>query len=225
MKPYHSIYGPDLTEGVPLEEQRSINFSGIESELFLHIGHFTAWYASAEMMLTVLLHTFSGSMHPGQFHILTKGMDGKIKVERLKKLVSICGWEISDALKKRIDHFQNTIIPLRNSLMHSHLYWGADHNLQVTSIAAPPMIAGGVAGEAPTIFHSLELFERGQWLCLFARDLGNAFNNVHDPLSQTGTLGTGPLHSPLPTGHHPKTGPKASPARKHTQVQNAKRGG
>jgi len=216
---YFPRYQPPVSEDRDLADTRSKAFESEDKEMFLHVGHFTVWYGSAEFTLTLLIHAFSGNIHPRQFHALTKGMDGKVKVERLKKLVQVAGWEISKPLTKRIDHFLNVLVPTRNLLMHSHMYWPEGGNLQLTSIGAPPVLDGEMLGDPPTVISGLELFEKGTWLSLFAHDLTLALREVQARKPNQQTLGAGTLHSPLPTAHHPKTGPKASPAKKHMRVQ------
>ncbi len=225
MKPYVPIYGPPISSAIPLEEQRRIAFNSDDQEMFFHVGHFTVWYGTAEFVLTLLIHAFTGNIHPRQFHALTKGMDGRIKIERLKTLVKIAGWKLSPSLEKRIEHFLTVMVNIRNTLMHSHFYWPENGDLQLTSIGAPPIIDSEQLGDDPVVISGLALFERGTWLSLFAADLIEIQKALpKPPLPEQGILGTGPLHSPLPTGHHPKTGPKASPAKKHMQPQKQKRG-
>ncbi len=227
MTEYLPIYEPLVSGDATLADHRTIAFNGPDQEMFLHLGQFTAWYASAEFMLTMLVHRFSGKIHPLHFHALTKGMDGRVKAERLKKLIEVSGWTISPELLARLIHFEKVIVPIRNILMHNHPYWPAGADLQLSSLGAPPIFNGEpfyAPSSPPQMFKGLELFERSLWLALFAQDMGDVINQLPWPVGAQGILGTGPLRSPLPKVRHPKTGPKASPAKRHTLLQKQKRG-
>lgn len=132
--------------------------------------------------MTMLLHAFSGGGHPPLFHALTRGMDGKIKVERLKALMKIHGWKLEPGLEKRFEHFL-VIIGIRNGLAHSHFYWPAGGDLQLTSLGEPPIFDDvKFAAPAPKTYSGLELFERGVWLGAFAHDLIAVREAVPNPI-------------------------------------------
>lgn len=199
---YAPQYDPPLVPDVPAE--RDASFRSVDQPLFLHVGHFISWYAAAEFGVTILLHSFTGNTHPAPFHILTRGMDAKVKIERLKEAVEAHGWTVDAGLTRRLEHFQKTVAGLRNTIVHSHLYWPAGGDLQMTSIGAPPMYTKEpIIGSPPKTIPGLELFERGLWLRAMAYDLFDIEKQLPQPLPRGGTLGKANYQSSLPTGDRP----------------------
>jgi hypothetical protein len=72
-----------------LEAERELVFRGTDRDLFLHIGHFYAWYAQAELNITQLLAIALDQRNMDAFDLLISGMDGRVKVERLQSLRTV----------------------------------------------------------------------------------------------------------------------------------------
>ena len=210
---YSSAYNPPTASDVPALREIVLN-NPDDREMYVHIGHFIAWYAAAETGVTALLHHFSGKIGPEQFDILTKGLDARGKCERVKSAVALTRYKIDDGLNKRLSHFTGVVATLRNKIVHSHLYWNDNHSLQMTSLGKPPLFAEDpLDAPLPAMVSSLELFERGFWLQNLTIDLFKA----HEALTKTphlATVGIAPYRSSLPTGDRP--GP-----RKQAQRANA----
>jgi hypothetical protein len=221
---YAPCYDPPLTEKT-LAEHRDETFNSPDQEQFLHIGHFISWYATAEFALTMILHQFSGRIHPSNFHLLTLGMDAKLKAERLKHALKLATWIMDGGLLKRMEHFGQTHVKIRNYLVHSHPYWPEGGDLQLTSIGYPPTYKSQEWNAPPPFSISgLELYERGIWLNLFSQDLMAALAAIPFPIKPGGVLGTGRYLSSLPTGDRPspETLKRRATAGKPAQNQSGK---
>ena len=212
--PISQLYQRPLTDR-PLTEERNQTFEGRDKQLITHLGHFIAWFSACEFMLTLLLHKFAGHFDPNTFHVLTKGMDARKKVETLRNTVKVKGWTIGPSFNSRLDHFEGgPINGLRNKLVHSHLYWPEGGKLQITSIGAPPQYADfKVKGApAPEKVHGDIIFERALWLRAFSQDIDAIYKKAGWPLTPKGVLQTDRYLSPLPKGNHPgkpRKGPHA----------------
>ena len=200
MEHYSSCYNPPPIPD--LKAHRDRTFAADDKELFLHVGHFISYYAAAEFALTMLLQTFTGRPHPAGFHILTRGMDAKIKVKRLKEAIESCGCTLDEGLQKRLNHFTKNLVSLRNVLVHSHLYWPEGGDLQMTSIGRPPIFAVAPlkAPKPRRTIPGLELYERGAWLCLFFQDLIAIEDRYRHNRAPKGEIGIDHYSSGLPTG-------------------------
>lgn len=212
-KPLYN-YVPPLD--VDLATMRERQFSSTDKEQYLHIGHFVSWYGACEFIITIYLQLITKSPDPAMFHLLTKGMDAGVKIERLRAACDEAGVSISPALNERLSHFTDVMLPLRNKLVHSHLYWPENGPLQVCSIGAPPVVDGlELPAADPFQIDGLTLYERGTWLNLFSYDLGDQHLQFAD---MPKILGTANFHSPLPSGHspsYPKLGGHAKGHRRH----------
>jgi len=173
----------------------------------------------------MILHQFSGQIHPSNFHLLTRGMDAKLKAERLRHALKLATWITDDGLLKRLDHFGQKHVKIRNSLVHSHPYWPEGGDLQLTSIGYPPTYKSQAwNAPAPFSISGLELYERGVWLNLFSQDLMAALAAIPFPIKPGGVLGTGHYLSSLPTGDRPspETLKRRASADKRAQNQSGK---
>lgn len=200
MTRYLSYYDPPQTGDRYIDEYRTEMFDGVDRQMFLHVGHFVSWYASLEFIITFLLHEFSGRPHPVKFDNLIKGMDAKTKVERLRSAIRLSGWETAKPLNDRLDHFCKKLAPLRNKIVHRHLYWPEGDQLQISTLAQPPLFEDvKFEGAAkPDVVEGLLLFEHGIWMAMFSHDLGNLYHNTPRPLPPKGIIGGGNYRSSLP---------------------------
>lgn len=197
MTDYVSLYDPPLSND--LEAHRLNTLYGDDAEMFAHVGHFIAWYASVEFMLTFLLHSFSGQIDARAFDVLTRGMDVRVKIERLGKTASLAGWKLDPGLLERIGHFQDVHIPLRNRIVHSYLYWPDGGPLQMCGTINPPIFQDTRWDvPEPYVIPGIDLFERGAWLGHFSQDLIAIHEALTSPLAASGTLGNTAYISSLP---------------------------
>lgn len=172
---------------------------------FLAVGYYFSLFAQVELWLTTLLAHASGSRDYPLFEIMCRGMDARVKVERFKAASKYRNIELGDAFRKRLDYFENTLIPLRNDLAHKHLHEDrSDTNLvHLTTIGAIPFEAAGFPsqkGPRPKALYLSELLEKGYWLRLFVKDL----KQVLDHAGRGEPLEIGSPLSPLPKADQPR---------------------
>jgi hypothetical protein len=193
MTDYTSLYEPAAVHDPSVALEKA--FDGQDGIMFAHIGHFTWNFGIVEMGLTLLLWIFTGRQDVRTFELLVKGMDAKVKVERLRKAIKLHGSAIGPNLKARLAHFESAQINLRNQLAHSDvsLHDGAFH---FGTIAALAHMLGSEHGAAKTI-STAQLFERAAWLNLFCQDLMELIGRMPNPLP------TQPLATEI---DHPKSG-------------------
>ena len=121
-----------------------------ESELFddvqgltVHaaIGYFIASYSSVELALTALLSALVKATDYNAFHTLTKGLDGRAKVQRFKELCKQKNlFPENSALKMRLDLYDTKITNLRNLVAHCMII------IQDDGVPGnPPVFGGGSA--------------------------------------------------------------------------------
>ena len=86
------------------------------------IGYFNAAYSKVELAITVLLAVLTKNEDYEAFHVLTRGMDLRVKIERLREL---CGpfslIEAKSAIDMRLELMGHKICTLRNKLSHSYI--------------------------------------------------------------------------------------------------------
>jgi hypothetical protein len=68
-----------------LETVRKRIFEGEDRDLYLHLGHFLAWYSKAELSLTITMAMVLGERDLAAFQQLTKGLDARTKIQRCRK--------------------------------------------------------------------------------------------------------------------------------------------
>jgi hypothetical protein len=68
-----------------LTEVRDKIFGGPDRDMFLHVGYFLCWFAHVELNLTFLLARAINHRQLDDFELLVKGMDARVKCERLRK--------------------------------------------------------------------------------------------------------------------------------------------
>ncbi len=161
------------------EDKKSLNESylhlferGIDRKLYFHIGYFTVWYAAVEIRLTLLLARATKSMtNLDSFELLTKGMDARIKILRLREAL---GDLIGPNLDTRLNIFDRHMRPLRNSAVHSYPVCDPTHS--AIGFASLNQLPSFTKSKPPTAKPALEMpvldfFEHGVWLNLFNNDL------------------------------------------------------
>lgn len=168
-----------------------------EQPFYLVTGYFLARYAVVEMEITSLLAFFVGAGDLETFHILTKGMDVRVKIERLR-LVGKHRGKIGPNLKSRLEHIERVLAPLRNRIAHG-MPWineketGKYHLVSLADLAAAS--SKGTLDDAPRPILARDLMEHAEWLRRFAIDLGDI---PPDSIS-SGKIEIDHPSSPLPT--------------------------
>lgn len=142
-------------------------------DLYLHIGYFITWFTTVETHLTFQLAITLDYSQLGDFELLVKGMDARVKCERLRKACKNRR-PMGTNFAKRLLFFEKRMIPLRNKLTHS-LVAMPDRSgaFYFTSLSRIPSAALGLdhVGEPPESMTGHQLFEHGFWLNCFAADL------------------------------------------------------
>ena len=86
------------------------------------IGYFIVAYSKVELAITVLLALLTKNENFEAFHILTRGMDLRVKIERLRELCKpLFLIEPKSAVDMRLELLGHKICTLRNKLSHSSI--------------------------------------------------------------------------------------------------------
>jgi hypothetical protein len=164
---------------------RSVVFEGEEDRtLYLHLGYFIMQFSIVELLITELLNKATGDMDYEKFDLLVRGMDARVKCERLKQAKQF--FPLGPNLKARIDHFEMTMVPLRNRITHSWTQTHDDGRIYFATV-------GRIVGSKSVPTHSTtydEVLVHGLWLNLLCRDLlsalrlsGTKMCEINDPQS------------------------------------------
>jgi hypothetical protein len=168
---------------VELNKVRKDIFESEDRNLFLHLGYFVAWYGSTEIWLTYLLSIAVNTNDLDSFNLLTRGMDAKVKCERLRAACRFNGYTIGPNLDDRLAYFHERIIRTRNRILHTFPVVLDDdlNTIHFTTIGKiPGQVRGYVDGGVPTMLLD-QLFEQGYWLNHFAEDISSITKKRIDP--------------------------------------------
>jgi hypothetical protein len=112
-----------MTDKANTEKFRKEIFGRSEANHQLHVGYFITWFARVEQSITLLIAVESKFKDLRTFEILTRGMDMRVKLERLKMICTVNERPYGPNLSSRLRHLNDKIRPLRNDLTHSaHAY-------------------------------------------------------------------------------------------------------
>lgn len=165
-----------------LNERRTKSFDlPIDQPLYLNVGHFICWYSAVEMALTMLLygminnHPGGAKLDPDMFHVLSMGMDVKVKTQRLRRAAKARGIEVPHELAWRLDHYNSKIVGVRNHIVHGTLHWPLNEDTLVAHHVGD-IVPWGRDQDPDKVRRSytiegLELYEHAIWLNVFAYDL------------------------------------------------------
>jgi hypothetical protein len=89
-------------------------------DMYFRVGHFIGEYSTVELAITALLAIISNFKDLEAFHTLTKGMDAKVKVERLRELAKTKKLLVEKGpFDARLMHFADKTANLRNKVAHA----------------------------------------------------------------------------------------------------------
>ena len=177
---------------------RRIHLSESERIVPSHLGFFLMWFGIAELTLTEMLAYVLGQQDMGRFELLVRGMDARVKCERLRKACKKYR-PMGPGLSKAVAYLEQESIPLRNKLAHC---WPV-----VQGGPGDPLIHLSTVGKLPSghpllrntetaeTLHMDDLFRAGLWL--------NEFSNVIIAVISAAVDGK-PLEITDPTFHLPK---------------------
>ncbi len=167
-----------------LKQARKVSQNHDERDLFFDIGMFVSWYAAVELAITKTLAVITNSHDLEAFDILCRGMDARVKVERLRKFAKRTGGFGSN-LSARMAVFERDAIPLRNKLVHSVLTYSEDAGPRkyfISGLSNMPWVELGMGepttSSKPDIISSIDLYAWATWLSFFGQDL-----NAMQPLA------------------------------------------
>jgi hypothetical protein len=138
-----------------------------------HIGAFLIYYAIAETYLTLILARLSDQSDMDRFEIIAKGMDARVKLERVRSLAKHYA-PIGPNLDLRLKHFESKCIRTRNHLSHSWPVLGEDKN----TVTFSPKGDHRKIKRSETITLD-ELVTLIVWLYDLRADLETAFKSLH----------------------------------------------
>jgi hypothetical protein len=161
-------------------------FEGPDRNTYLHIGYFVTWFSAVEVRLTQLLALAVRATNLEGFELLTRGMDARIKLERLRRACRNRG-NIGRNLSERLRHFEKRMIPLRNKMAHSFVITDPTYaRIHFASVAKLPYAAYGLEqiGENPDSLAIRDVFEHALWLNYFSNDLDKVIRAVQTDASK-----------------------------------------
>jgi hypothetical protein len=165
----------------------------------LHIGFFISSYAIVEIHITMMLAKATGIDKLQSFDLLTRGMDLRVKIERLRRACELGPHKIGPNLDARLTVVDGVMRPLRNKLAHQAAALSPDKmTISLVSLAAWPdfLTARHPDQEISERIETLELFEYAAWLLVFNKDLSGTLKT----LARTGIFEIEHPLTPLPPG-------------------------
>lgn len=176
-----------------IQLRHSILNSSRDADLYKHIGYFMCWFAQVEMGITFLMALLTRSNDFVGFDLISKGMDARVKCERLLKLLKMRTQYRKDSnLSLRLAHFEGPIIKLRNKLSHSGFFstYEPEPILHFTSLTQFPNEGRELTIPetefAPYITY-LDLFRAGYWLHMFEEDIRSIYKQTpHERVFEIG---------------------------------------
>jgi hypothetical protein len=160
-----------------LDSYREAAFTGPDHNLYLHVGHFIAWYNMVEWRITILMAAVTGEDDFAAFSLLVRGMDAATKIQRFRKLCAVKKRTIGPKLSERLKFYEDKICKLRDRLAHSPLIAGDDDPKYFHHVAIDRSLdrALGIAkkSQLPPAdrLEKISLFEKGYWMNHFTDDL------------------------------------------------------
>jgi hypothetical protein len=194
---------------------------GAERDMYLDIGHFVTAFGFVDLCLSSILAVATRSLNLDMFDILARGMDARVKLERIRK-VAKKQKGIGPDLEARLRIFETTMIGTRNDIAHSAFYSSNDADelryfrVRLADMPLHKFEADSKPSKLVPTIKSLELFQYGEWLWQFGTDLRSVLHaakrgdilELDQPKSPL--RGAFPEH-PSRTGKRAKSG---KPARK-----------
>jgi hypothetical protein len=164
-----------MEDDFSLESTRADAFAKEDRHLYLHVGFFISWFSAVELRISMLLALATQTPRMEGFELLTRGMDARVKVDRLRRACE-GSITIGPHLAARLTLFENQSIPLRNKMSHSFLSIDPGYeSVHLASISRLPYAAYGrqQEGKPPENLPLIQIFEHGLWLAFLNHDLGN----------------------------------------------------
>lgn len=150
-----------------------------DQQMSMIVGYFLIWYAQIDLGITNILIALARSKDLARFAVLTRGMDAKVKIDRIKELAKLDDG-LGPNLEARLDYFYRRIAGLRNRLAHSTVRQKEHEigNYQIVSFASWATVNADYdrLNELGTHVTAKELLELGTWMRKFVPDIGQAMS-------------------------------------------------
>lgn len=181
-------------------------YERIDRDLYIDTGFFVARFSTVELCLTALLAGLSGATDIEAFDILCRGMDARVKTQRLRQAAQRCNG-LGPNFSVRLEKFEKGAIPLRNKLVHSALTHSEGEMIPSYYLSGignlpwslSPELKQPTKPQKPDEIRSIDLYAWGLWLSFFADDLTPLINLAQ----QRGRLEIAQPKSRLQSEDHP----------------------
>ena len=201
-------------------QSREKQYEGADRDLYLDLGFFHAWFSLAELAITTMLAIASKATDLKTFDILCKGMDARVKVERLRKLTPV-----GPNLQARLSRFEKGAIGLRNKLAHRSFGINEDdgpRRYYLSSLSCLPWELTGsekpTEADDPEVITSSDLHGWGLWLEALTRDFSAASRHA----MRTGVFEIVTPKTKVPPAAHPQNPQRDRLSTPDTQPQTDK---
>jgi hypothetical protein len=198
-----------MSQDLSPDDRRAIkesSFVGDNGNLALHIGYFILWFGTCEGIITQLLARVLGFSNQVQrLEFVTRGLDAKAKIERLRQAAKLL-MPLGSNLDNRLLHFQKKMVPLRNRIVHTWMILevGPVHFTSLGKIHGVTFIHDQNIPSEPENIPLDDLFSHAAWIHAFSVDLLDAMES---------SLQSGVLEVDQPRSHLPKAHPRDQPAK------------
>jgi len=196
---------------------------GPDQKLYFLVGFFITAYAIVELRITLMLAKATKITQLQSFDLLTRGMDVKTKIERLRRACET-GPALGPNLSSRLTIVDEVMRPLRNKIAHSYATLDrAERTMRFVTLAAFPKDLPNRhpdARDSETI-DVAELFEAIAWLRMLSTELSEAYRWQ----SQLGIFEIANPRSPLRHGSSQSPGqPKNASVRGRRERKRQRKG-
>jgi hypothetical protein len=168
---------------------RERTYSSSDRDLYLDVGFFISVFSSAELAITSLLAILTQSKDLAAFDLLCKGMDIRVKIQRIRQAANKHGG-IGSNLQKRLDFFEKNAISLRNKISHRSFAICEDDGPRRYFLFTLSNMPWGelkfgtpLTPDKPETIPSLEIYACAMWVNTFRKDLLSVMNAAIDGAS------------------------------------------
>jgi hypothetical protein len=202
-----------------VEARRDEGLARLDGRLMFDVGHFITWYSAAELSITGLLAAASGVIDHSTFDTLCMGMDCRMKIGRLRKILKN-GRGIGANLDHRLIYIDEKARPIRTSIAQSILSFDETHEgryyaFSLGALSWEEIAQHGSTGYKPaTVVTAAELLGWGKWLELFCADVQETLHSA----ARTGPFEIEDPKSPMPAASRPGNGDRHSFSRRGRPV-------
>lgn len=171
-------------------------FEGEYGELASHLGTYLMFFGTAEVHLTTMMAAAAGITDFDSAEILIRGMDARVKIERLRQAVKKDDKKLGPNLNALVEVYLQKCLPLRNKIAHS---WPLTEGRSVhfgSMTTIKKATKGGETIDLASVdtVHLDDLMSQAMWLNTLTQDLAAAMHHY----SKTGVFEVTEPKSDLP---------------------------